>query len=189
MTDAPQNTPRGESIVLIGYRGCGKTSVGAALATRLNWPFVDTDARIEQLAGKPIRDIFTHDGEPAFRALESNAIAELAHGPRQVVSVGGGAVLREENRVALQRSGVCVWLTAPAEVLHERIVRDPRSAGQRPALTDRTGLDEVRHLLAQRAPLYAALADHVLDTGGRTPAQLVDELLALVRRRAATDSH
>jgi shikimate kinase len=166
------------NVILIGYRGCGKTSVGRLLATRLGWTLVDTDERIEAAAGRSIRDIFAQGGEAAFRRLEADAVAEVARGTRQVISVGGGAVLSEDNRRTLRAAGVRVWLTAPAEELYRRMRGDPRDARTRPALTGRGGLDEVRHLLAEREPLYAELADHVVPTGQRSVEQVVEAILA-----------
>lgn len=177
MSGAPRN------IILIGYRGCGKTSVGRSLAARLGWSLVDTDARVEAAAGRTIREIFAQDGEAAFRALEAVAVAEVARGAHQVVSVGGGAVLSATNCAALRRAGVCIWLIAPPEELHRRVQADSRHAATRPALTAQNELDEVRHLLKQRAPLYAAVAEHVVDTAGRSIEQVADAILAVVSSR------
>ena len=144
------------NVILIGYRGCGKTCVGREVAARLGWTFVDTDERIEA-QGRSIRQIFEQEGEPFFRRLETDVIAEVTRGTEQVIAVGGGAVLSEANRTALRAAGLCIWLTAPVAELHRRSLADPRSLATRPALTPRSGLDEIRHLLAQREPLYAAM--------------------------------
>ncbi len=229
MTDAP----RGRNLVLIGCRGCGKTSVGRAVAAKLGWAFVDTDERVAALAGRPIAGIFATDGEAAFRELESRVIAEAvrdaglpprpagsgpalqgsagvspalkhvgaapAQGLRNaglggpalqgsagvspaVLSVGGGAVLSPANRAALRQAGLCVWLTAPADQLHRRVTSDPDHAADRPALTHLEELAEMQHLLRQREPLYAAVADHVVSTAGRS----LEEVVEIVRRLAAT---
>jgi shikimate kinase len=170
------------NIILIGLRGCGKSSVGRELALRLGWPLVDTDKRIEATAGRSIREIFKQDGEASFRSLEAAVIAQVVQGSEQVISVGGGAVLSEPNRQALRAAGLCVWLTAPPEELYRRMLGDPRNHATRPALTDRDVLDEVRHLLKQREPLYAGLAHHVVETGGRPIGQVVDAVLALLGR-------
>ncbi len=177
-TDAAAAKRLPVNIVLIGYRGCGKSTVGRTLAARLGWTFVDTDERIEAQAGRTIRAIFEKQGEVVFRRIESDVIDGLVGGRRQVLSVGGGAVLAEENRRQLMAAGVCVWLTAPAAVLLERMAADARSAANRPALTARNPLDEVQHLLKERSPLYAALAQHVVDTAGRSVAEIVDDIIA-----------
>lgn len=165
------------NIVLVGYRGCGKTRVGRELAARLGWTFVDTDERIAAAAGCTIRAIFEQEGEAGFRRREAAVLAEVARGRRQVISAGGGAVLAAASREALRAAGVCVWLTAPPEELWRRVQADPASAAARPPLTAHGGLDEVRHLLAQRAPLYAALADHVIETAGKPVARVAQEVL------------
>lgn len=168
------------NVILIGLRGSGKSSVGRALAARLGWEFVDTDARIEAHTRRTIAEIFAQDGEPAFRALETAVIQDVARGTRQVLSVGGGAVLNPENCASLRAAGVCVWLTAPAEALHRRTQSDPRTATQRPPLTDAAGVDEVRCLLAARQPLYAALADHVVSTEELSLDRVVETVLRIV---------
>lgn len=173
-----------KNVILIGPRGCGKSSVGRAVAERLGWTFVDTDARVEARAGRSIRAIFAAEGEAHFRELEARIIEEVSQGAGQVIAVGGGAVLRASNRDALRRAGTCVWLTAPAEELHRRLQSDARSASTRPALTDLPALDEVRHLLAEREPLYAGLAEHVVATTART----TDDVAAAVLSRIAADS-
>lgn len=192
MTDAP----RGRNLVLIGCRGCGKTTVGRAVAQRLGWVFVDTDERVAALAGRSIAAIFATDGEAAFRELESRAIAEAIRdagleGPAlqgsvgvspTVVSVGGGAVLSPANRVALRQAGLCIWLTAPAEELQRRVSADPDHAAARPALTPLDAPAEMQHLLREREPLYAALADHVVSTAGRS----LEEVVEIVRQLAET---
>ncbi len=176
---------RGGNLVLIGYRGCGKSTVGALLAVRLGWPFVDSDERIAAAAGHAIRTLFAAEGEDAFRDRESAVLAELVQTRGRVLSVGGGAVLRPANRTLLHAAGTCVWLTAPPEELFARLAADPASADQRPPLTGRTPRDEIRHLLAHREPLYAALADHVIDTSGRAVAAVAD---AVLRAVAAADN-
>ncbi|MGD8454481.1 MAG: shikimate kinase [Phycisphaerae bacterium] len=168
------------NLILLGYRGCGKSTVGRLVARRLGWTFVDTDELVMWAAGRSIAEIFKSDGEEVFRELESCVIEHVIGGQRQVISVGGGAVLRAINAERLSRSGLCVWLTAPAEELHRRCSLDVRSAAQRPALTAAVGLDEVRHLLAAREPLYRALADREVSTVGRTFDEVVVDVLAVV---------
>lgn len=166
-------------IVLIGYRATGKTTVGRSLADRVGRPFLDADAELESRSGRTIRDLFARDGEPAFRDLEERTIAELCEGsPGAVLATGGGAVLREANRRALKRFGVVVWLSAPPEVLVERLRRDE---GERPALTSSGLLDEVAGVLAAREPLYREAADIVVDAAASDPdavASRISEALA-----------
>jgi shikimate kinase len=173
---SPARGPR-PRLILIGYRGCGKTTVGERLAERLGWEFVDTDRLVEQAAQQTIRQIFEQQGEAAFRTLESDALAQAVSRPRCVISVGGGALLSDDNRRRLRDAGTCVWLTASPDELARRTSDDPQSAATRPALTDADARAEVRALLAQREPLYRELAEHTIDTEGRTP-EAVTELVA-----------
>ncbi len=103
------------NIVLIGYRGSGKTSVGRAVAQRLGCPFVDTDALIEERVGCRIAEIFANEGEATFRTREAGVVWEVAAVDGQVISVGGGAVLSAANVVALRAGGRTFWLVARAE--------------------------------------------------------------------------
>lgn len=181
--NSPPGEPGAANLVLLGYRGAGKTTVGQRVAARLGWSFVDTDQRIEATTGRSIREIFEHDGEAAFRRTEAAVIQQVLRGRKQVISVGGGAVLSPANRQALRAAALCVWLTAPAEELHRRILGDPRSGVSRPPLTEGPALQEVRRLLAQREPLYAATAHHVVQTAGRSVEQVVDAVLKALTGR------
>jgi shikimate kinase len=175
MADAGQTGAR-THVVLIGPRGCGKTTVGRLLARRLRCDFVDTDELVEQAAGKPIAQIFAEGGETAFRRLERHAIDQSLNRSRCVIAVGGGAVLDEANRAALRAAGVCFFLTAPAQELYRRLSADPRSASTRPPLTELPALAEVERVLAGRQQLYEAMADYVIETAGRTPQQVADQI-------------
>jgi shikimate kinase len=167
-------TPEGTGVVLVGYRGAGKSTIGPHLAARLERPFVDLDAEIERAAGRPIPAIFAADGEPAFRDLESAALARVvASRPGCVLATGGGAVLRPANREAMRRHGLVAWLRADPATLAARLTADP--AG-RPSLTGRDPAAEVADVLAAREPLYAAVADLTLDTTNATPDACADRI-------------
>lgn len=170
-------------IVLTGYRGTGKTTVGKLLAQRLSWPFIDTDPLIEQRAGLAIAEIFSRFGEPHFRDLESQIIADLDETANAVISAGGGAILREQNVRHLRAGSLVVWLTAAPESLHQRICQDATTAQRRPHLTALASLDEIRHLLAVREPLYRAAADIQIDTETRSTQEIAAAILAELRRR------
>jgi shikimate kinase len=172
------------NIILIGARGAGKTSVGRRLAQRLSRPFVDTDERMERLSGRSVRELFAERGETGFRDLESKTLRQALLENGQVVSVGGGAVVREENRNSLRTSGMCVWLTAPAPELARRVAGDPRSVDLRPALTPLPPGAEMQRLLDERGPLYAQLADLTIETSGREIEQIVDTILASIDEAA-----
>jgi shikimate kinase len=150
------------NIVLIGYRGTGKSTIGKRLASKLWRDFVDTDAAIVEQAGRTIREIFETQGETAFRDLESAAIAQAAARDNLVIAAGGGAVLRAENVTALKRGGKIIWLRADPETLHARISADSATAETRPNLLF-GGLEEIKSLLAQRTAHYQAAADVSLD--------------------------
>jgi shikimate kinase len=161
------------NLYLIGYRGCGKSTVAQRLAHRLWWHWVDADTYLEQQAGKSIREIFEAEGEAGFRERESRVLQELSLYNQLIVALGGGAVLRAENRSAIRGSGKTVWLQASPEQLWSRIEGDPSTSARRPNLTSQGGVEEVRRLLAERSPLYAECADLTLDTTGRSPDDLV----------------
>lgn len=151
------------TIALIGYRGSGKSSVARRLAERLGWSWCDSDALLEERAGQSIRSIFQQCGEEYFRELEAQLLCELVERTATVLALGGGVVLRPDNRERLRRVAT-VWLTAPAEVLWQRIQQDPSTLTRRPDLTQYGGLDEVRRLLAQRESLYRQCAHCIVDT-------------------------
>jgi len=162
--------------VLIGYRGSGKTSIGRRLADRLWQPFVDTDEQIVARAGKTIREIFAQSGEAAFRDLEQQIVQEsLSSGEDRVISLGGGAVLRDANR-ALIGSGAhkVIYLRCDPAALHQRIHADPDTAANRPNLTHLGGgIAEIERLLAEREPLYRSLMTSELDVTHLTPEDAV----------------
>ena len=172
------------NLYLIGYRGCGKSSVAVELAQLLAWQPVDTDHEIERRAGKTIKEIFATSGEQAFRDHEAAVVSELAKLDSHVIALGGGAVLKEESRQVIRRSGKVVWLQASAEVLFERISADASTAARRPNLTAAGGRAEVERLLEIRTPIYAACADLTLDAGAASPATLAGEIAAWLKRQA-----
>lgn len=165
------------NLVLIGYRGTGKSTVAQQLGLRLGWDWVDADVELEFRAGKSIATIFAEQGETAFRDLETQVIADLSHRDRIVLAAGGGAILRPENRRALRSAGKVVWLTATVETILGRVQGDQTTAGRRPNLTTQGGEAEVRHLLAVREPLYRATADICVATDDRSPTEIAEEIL------------
>ncbi len=172
------------SIVLIGYRGSGKTTIGRALAGRLGWPFVDADAVVVERAGMTIREIFDRHGEPHFRAMESAVVAELAGRADHVIALGGGAVLAAGTRATLAAAGhPVVYLRGTPDELHRRIAADPATADARPSLTALGGgLDEVKTLVAAREAVYRSTMTHEVDVVGRTVDELAAALVAIAER-------
>lgn len=174
------------NVYLIGFRGSGKTTVGKRSAERLGLTAVDSDDLIEQTAGVTIREIFQQEGEAGFRDREQNVVALLsaaAESSPRVVSLGGGAILREANREQLAASGVCIWLTASPEKLVERMRLDQTTADRRPALSQLSDYDEVVAILAARTPLYAATAQKIVNTENTTVEAICDEIVNWLNQR------
>lgn len=163
------------SLVLVGSPGAGKSTVGRRVAEQLGLPFADTDALIEAAAGMSVSDIFVTLGEDEFRALEADAVARALDEHDGVLSLGGGAVLREDTRARL--SGVrVVWLRVTASDAASRVGMNTA----RPLL-----LGNVRatlsSLLEQRNPIYSEVATDVVDTSGRSLREVTEEVLRVVR--------
>jgi shikimate kinase len=162
--------------------GTGKSAVGPLAARALGYTYVDLDREIEQAAGMSVPQIFAEKGEPAFRALETEALARVSRRARCVVATGGGVVLSEANRRLLARTGHVVCLTASAAAILRRTARTRR---RRPLLAD-TGSDlttTVRKLLAERGPYYRE-CHHMVDTTGRPVTAVAREVAALHREGA-----
>ena len=164
-------------LTLIGYRATGKTTLARLLARRLGWDWIDADVEIERRADKSIARVFAEDGEPAFRDLEAAVMADLCRRTRLVIAAGGGAPMRPETREAMRAGGKVIWLTARPETILARMSGDTTTAGRRPALTDRSGLEEIVHLLAKREPIYRQTAHLEVQTEDKAPEPLADEIL------------
>lgn len=164
------------NIVLIGFSGSGKTSVGQALARRLGWAFIDTDDAIVAADGRPIPRIFREDGEARFRELERAAVARCCAATCTVISTGGGAPVDPRNRALLREGNHVVWLDAPPETLHARLMAD-RGGPERPLLQADDPLRRICELLELRLPIYRATATLIIPTDGLTPEQVADRIL------------
>ena len=171
------------NLFLIGYRGSGKTTVAVALAQQLSWPWVDADVEVERRAGQSIKQIFAAGGEQAFRNLESAVVADLAQRDQHIIALGGGAILREQNRQAICGRGKTVWLQASPEALLARIQSDQTTAERRPSLTVQGGFAEIRELLAARTPLYAACADLTIDAEHQSPEAIARAIITSLSLR------
>lgn len=166
------------NIVLIGYRGTGKSAVGALVAERLGLPYVAMDPLIVAKAGKTIPEIVEQQGWPAFRDLESEVARELAQRDNQVIDTGGGVIERPENIDALQANGCIIWLKASVPTIIARIQNDT----QRPSLTGgKSFTEEVTEVLERRTPKYRAAAQHEIDTDRLTPEQVTDKIVEIFR--------
>ena len=160
-------------VVLVGMPGSGKSTVGRSLAHRMQLPFSDSDAVIEQRLGCAIRDYFEREGEAAFRDVEQTVIDELTQGEPRVLATGGGVVLRSANRQRLRGRGTVIYLRSSAEALYRRLRHDTK----RPLLQVRDPLQRLRELYAQRDPLYRECAHFVLDTHGSSLSMLVGRIM------------
>ncbi|MBI3356490.1 MAG: shikimate kinase [Nitrospirae bacterium] len=163
------------NVVLIGYRGTGKSTVGKIVAARLGRTVVSTDAEIMKRTGQRIPELVGQHGWDHFRDLESQVCQELASRDGLVIDTGGGAILRSQNVDALKKTGILFWLTASVDTITKRIGQDT----QRPSLTGtKSFVEEIQEVLRERTPKYEAAADHVIATDGRSIVRIADEILA-----------
>ena len=166
-------------IILIGYRGSGKSSVGTQLAKRLGWAWSDSDEEIEADLDGTIADFFAQSGEASFRELETAAIKNLiskADKRGQVISLGGGAPMFNDNPSLWKDVACCVYLRGTAETLYQRISGDESSEDRRPDLTDQGGLAEVQKMLDLRGETYEACADFIVDVDVKAIEVIVDQI-------------
>lgn len=166
------------NVIIVGMMGAGKTTVGKALARRLGKTFVDSDEALVSKTGVPIATIFDIEGEDGFRDRETILLAELLSEQNIVLSTGGGAVIRPENRRLLKEHGVVVYLHALADDLWRRTRHDRN----RPLLRGPNPLGTIRKLVAERDALYRETAHIVVETGRQRVDLLVDLILAELRR-------
>lgn len=170
----PLPHPSGRGLIaLIGLPGCGKSTVGRQIARRLQLQFHDSDRVIEQRQGRNIKDIFAQEGEDAFRDVESAVIDELTQIPQAVISTGGGAVLRPENRLHLKSRGQVIYLKSAPEELARRLKHDTH----RPLLQVDDPLKRLRDLFVVRDPLYCETCHFVIETGRPSVATLVNMIV------------
>ncbi len=168
-----------KNIVLIGFMGSGKSTVGRELHQRLGYGLVDMDQVIEQRSGKSIATIFKDDGEENFREMETSLLEELCDpsAPRRIISTGGGVIGRERNRVLLRQLGYVVWLHAPVAIIAERTARNR----DRPLLDTDDPVARIEALMAVRKPLYAEAAHLTVDTAGLDCNELATGILESAR--------
>lgn len=153
------------NLYLIGYRGVGKSTLAPLLAARCGWSVVEMDDLIQAKEKATIAEIFARHGETAFRDLETQMLREVAKQSNQVISTGGGIVLREDNRDLMRATGTVVWLQASPETILERINDDAcRQKTQRPSLTSLPLQEEIIKLVNERSVLYAATCHFSVDT-------------------------
>lgn len=171
--------PLRENLVLIGFMGSGKSTVGRILHQTLGWPLVDMDGLIERRAGMGIPAIFAVEGEDGFRRRESELLASLeADGlSRRIIATGGGVILNPENRARLRRLGYVVWLRAPARTILARTSR----SHDRPLLQAEKPLERIQAMLAERMPLYQETAHLEIETSDLSANEIATGILESAR--------
>jgi shikimate kinase len=171
------------NIVLIGYRCTGKTSVGRKISERLKIPFYDADELITEHTGKTVREIVDRGGWDLFRKEEKAIIRGLSFLADTVIAVGGGAVMDGENREALKRNGLFLWLTADVHTIIQRMRNDSTGEERCPPLASDCAEREISGILEQRIPIYRQLSDFTIDTSERDIDAIADEFCYLFTRR------
>lgn len=172
-----------QPIFLVGARGCGKTTVGKALAKALEYAFVDTDHWLLESSGMTVAEIVESEGWPGFRARETQALKSVT-APSTLIATGGGMVLAPENRQFMREKGAVIYLQAPPQELARRLEAFPE-AGQRPTLTGKPVAQEISEVLAEREPLYRQAAHHVINAA-RPPEEIVEAVIAALRLAQAS---
>ena len=166
------------NIILVGFMASGKTSVGRVLAERTGWTLVDADDVIVARAGKPIHRIFSEDGEPAFRELERQVIADLCAGQWQVIASGGGAFVSEQNREVMLSGGRVFFLSASPATILRRVQEEDAGGPIRPLLAVDDPEARIAELLGQRVPAYAQ-AHHTVETDALTAEGVAVQIISI----------
>ncbi|WP_299998395.1 shikimate kinase AroL [uncultured Cedecea sp.] len=165
-------------VFLVGARGCGKTTIGRALAETLGYSFADTDSYLLASTGKSVAEIVSVEGWPGFRARESLALKHIT-AASTVVATGGGMILSEHNRQFMADRGIAIWLNVPADILAARLNASPEEA-QRPPLTGKSVVDEIVDVLAAREELYRQTARHIIDAS-HSPESVVASIISVLQ--------
>jgi len=178
------------NLIITGFSGTGKSIVAKEVARRLNWDFLDTDDEIVKQTGKPIAEIFRHDGEDAFRELEREMIRKICQQSHTVVAIGGGAIVDPQNYELLAETGLIICLEAKPEIIYERLFREAACSLEtevRPLLAVDNPLERIRQLKATRQSYYAK-ADWTIHTDGLSISKVAEEVIGAWRLLGHTDS-
>ena len=173
----------GTNIFLIGIMGAGKSTIGKLLAQKVHYSFVDTDALIEQCAGKSIPEIFANEGEDGFRDLEQQILSQVSAYTRLVIATGGGIVMRSLNWSHLH-DGIVVWIDVPVEVLYDRLKTESE---QRPLLQTKDPFQRLNNLYEQRRDRYAQADISIMVNADETPEAVSDRLFDMILNRIEPD--
>lgn len=165
-----------KNIVLVGMMGAGKTTVGELLATKLNRELKDIDRVIEQEQKKSIIEIFTDDGEEAFRKLESETIEKFSNMSDLIISTGGGALEKANNLSNLQKNGIIIYLKADIEELFKRV----KNETQRPLLKEQDPIEVIKKLIKKREKFYL-MADITIITDNKSPEKITEEIIKAIK--------
>ena len=165
-----------KNIILTGFMGTGKTAVGRELSKILDMKLIDVDTEIEKSEKITINEIFKQFGEPRFREIETDMIRKLSESKNTIISTGGGAVLKQENMDILRKNGVIVCLAASPETIFKRTSTN----NDRPLLQVENPLERINELLNFRKPFYEK-ADVMIDTEGKTPLQIAEEIIEKIK--------
>ncbi len=171
------------NVVLIGYRGTGKSTVGRKIADILKMPFYDTDELVRKRTGRVIKEIVEEGGWGSFRKEEKKIIRRLSSVRGSVIATGGGAVMDEGNLNILRKRGVFIWLTADVGTMIERMEKDKISDEQRPSLSKDDLYRETADMLELRMPVYSDLADFTVDTSGKDIDGVAGEICRVLNRK------
>ena len=174
-TKGKKQYPKQEHLVLIGFMGSGKTSLGLRLSYRLQLPVDDTDKIIEARAGKSIAEIFASEGEGSFRQKETEVLREIVSGKfsKRILSLGGGTPVQLQNQPLIRKCGTVVYLRISPEAVYERLKGDTT----RPLLQCEDPLERIRKMLKERGPAYERCADLIVDVDEKKQPEVVEEIV------------
>ncbi len=165
------------NVILIGYMGCGKSTVGRRLSYRLRMPYVDTDNLIETKEKTTISDIFATQGEEVFRQMETDCIKSIFdYRQDYVIAVGGGLPVREENREIMKKLGTIIYLRAKPDTIYERLKNDTK----RPLLQGEDPQGKICTMIGLRGPIYEAASDYIIDVDGKSFEEIINEIEEIV---------
>ncbi len=174
---------RKKNVILIGFMGCGKTTVGLRLSYRLRMPVEDTDKLIERREGRSISAIFAEEGEEYFREQETRLLQELAERPySRIISVGGGTPVKQENRQLLKKCGTVFYFRLRPETVYERLKEDTA----RPLLQCENPLEKIRQMMEARKSAYENSADYIMDVDDMTVEEILDKIMEKLQGRERT---